>query len=74
MANKKDLKLKASLFREYTLSAYRKYYRGPRKDLDGQEGYAWYSRALGQWCFIPVKQDFSLDTIVMVNVKHLRNL
>lgn len=74
MANKKQDKLRLTLFREYNLSAYRKYYRGPRKDLDGQEGYAWHSRALGRWCFIPAKQDFSLDTVVMVNLKNLRNL
>lgn len=74
MGKKQQDKLGLTLFREYNTSAVRKMYVGPRKDLDKQEGYAWYSRNLGRWCFIALKQDFSIDNIVLVDAKHIRNL
>lgn len=61
------------LFAEYTKSARRKKYVGSRADIKAKEGFAWLSTAVGRWCFIPLREQFSIDAIVVVRADNLIN-
>jgi hypothetical protein len=71
---RKEKRLTFDLFSEYRKNAVRKVYKGSRSDIKNQEGYAWLSHIMNRWCFVPVRQAFTIDTVILVNSKHLYNL
>lgn len=74
MPRKNDDKLTQDLFNEYAKSAVRKRYIGPRRDMRGLEGFAWLSSAMQRWCFVPLRQQLSADTVILVDAANLENL
>lgn len=62
------------LYAEYRKSAVKKRLFSERQDLHNAIGYAWFSQAMDRWCFLPLRKDFSLDTIYLIGNGRLFNL
>ena len=73
MTSAEKVKLTNALYSEYRKTAIKKTYQGPRRSLNGKEGLSWRSQILGRQCFLPLKTVFSIDTVIVVDPKHLVN-
>lgn len=74
MTKSESKKLTALLLAEYQKSGVRKLYKGLRSPIIGSEGFAWRSQLMGKWCFIPLRTEFNVDNIILVDGKNLHNL
>jgi hypothetical protein len=66
--------LVSELYAEYRKSAVKKRLFSERHDLHNAMGYGWYSQAMNKWCFLPLRKDFSLDTIYVIGNGRLLNI
>lgn len=62
------------LFAEYRKSAVKKRLFSERRNLHNAMGYAWFSQAMNRWCFLPLREDFSLDTVYVIGNGRLFNI
>ncbi len=67
-------KLTGALMNEYKKSSTRKVYKGTKGMINGAEGFAWRSNVMNRWCFLPLKTDFTIENIVLVDNKNLFNV
>lgn len=67
-------KLTNLLLREYQKLAVRKVYKGTKASINGCEGFAWKSLAMGRWCFLPIRTEFSVDSVILVDPKNIFNV